>query len=351
MFELTKIPESARFHHPDENRFALREFCQDYPDVMRRHLIGHSEEDRPIDGFVLGNGPIRVSLIAGAHSDEPVGPETLRFFISSAIRADGTIVPELKPFQFVIVPHVNPDGAYRNWTWIEQWPDLAAYLKLKLREPPGRDVEFGFPKMRPENRAVSRFLQEFGPFHLHLSLHGMGFSDGVLLLIEKEWIGRTEDLREHFQNLARSYGFRLHDHDRGGEKGFHYIGPGFTTTPRGQAMRDHFFTQNDPETARLFHDSSMEFVRKLGGDPLCLVTELPLFMIRKPIPNPTPGVPAGYLAFKDVLPDLQLKVARGESIARTIEEFQIEPLPLHIAIRLQLQVIQLGLETIAASIT
>ena len=39
---------------------------------------------------------------------------------------------------------------------------------------------------------------------------------------------------------------------------------------------------NDPATAALFRPSSMEHVRALGGDPLTLVSEMPLFI--------TPGV-------------------------------------------------------------
>ena len=69
--------------------------------------------------------------------------------------------------------------------------------------------------------------------------------------------------------------------DRNGEKGFQYIGPGFTTTPEGQAMRAYFKSIGDEQTVSLFRDSSMEFVRKLGGDPLCLVTEIPLFYVVK----------------------------------------------------------------------
>ncbi|TDI73542.1 MAG: hypothetical protein E2O84_07060, partial [Bacteroidetes bacterium] len=47
--------------------------------VRVQHVrVGQSEEGRPIDGYVFGSGPQRVSLIAGAHADEPVGPDTLR---------------------------------------------------------------------------------------------------------------------------------------------------------------------------------------------------------------------------------------------------------------------------------
>ncbi len=44
-------------------------------------------------------------------------------------------------------------------------------------------------------------------------------------------------------------------------------------------MRQHFLDQGDPATARLFRPSSMETARALGGDPLTLVSEMPLFII------------------------------------------------------------------------
>ena len=228
--------------------------------------IGSSEEGRPIHGFVLGSGPKRVSLVAGAHADEPIGSITLGRLVE---RPDCT---------FFVVPDVNPDGAARNRAWFDRWPDLAAYREHRLREPPGRDVEFGYPDMRPENEAVSAFLREHGPYDLHMSLHGMGEADGALLLVDKRWVDRTGPLRAAYAEALRAAGLPLLDFDRHGEKGFTYLGPGFWTTPESAAMRAFFMERDDPETARLFHRNSMEFVRSLGGDPLCLVTEIPLFI-------------------------------------------------------------------------
>ena len=129
-------------------------------------------------------------------------------------------------FRFIIIPHINPDGEVANQPWIEQWPDLAAYLEHTLRELPGRDLEFGYPEMRVENRLVSDLLRDYAPFHLHASLHGMAFSEGAFLLIERHWIERTADLRKRFVVYAEKLGMRLHNHDRHGEKGFLYIGAG-----------------------------------------------------------------------------------------------------------------------------
>jgi len=286
-------------------------------------VIGWSEQGRPIHGYRIGKGVRGLSLVAGAHADEPVGPETLRILVRHGDRL-GALLDE---FTFHVVPEVNPDGAARNRAWIDAWPDPEAYRTGVVREPPGRDIEFGYPDLRPENRAVSAFLREGGPYALHMSLHGMGAAEGGMLLIEKHWVGRTEDLRQRYGALLDRNVPGRHDHDRKGDKGFQYLGPGFWTTPEGSAMRAYFEERGDPEMAARFRDSSMEFVRALGGDPLCLVTEIPLFVV--PNPDPQPGVPGAYLALKE---------RWGEPGALD----DTEPVPLANAIALQLDALELG---------
>jgi hypothetical protein len=319
----------AAFRTQEEVQVSIEKACG-----SSFHLLGESEEGRPMYGAILGNGPKTVSLLAGAHSDEPVGPETLRSLI---LQGAG---PWLDGFRFVIVPHVNPDGEARNREWMERWPDPVAYLRHVFREPPGRDVEFGYPAMRVENRLVSEFLRAHAPYALHMSLHGMAVAEGAMLLVERHWAGSTQTLRDGFRRAASEAGLAMHDHNRKGEKGFFYIEAGFWTTPEGAAMRHHFRAKGDPETAALFHDSSMEFVRGLGGDPLCLVTELPLYVV--PNPDPRPGVPAAYLAFKERLPELALRARRGEPLYQDVA--LLRPVELATAMRLQLEALELGLE-------
>ena len=173
----------------------IRAACEANADIASFRDLGESEGGRPLFGVVLGTGPKAVSLIAGNHADEPVGPETLRLFILKGLRQRGRLEALFEAFRFVIVPHTNPDGEARNQAWIEQWPDVQAYVREVKREAPGRDLEFGFPEMRAENRAVSDFLREHAPFALHMSLHGMAFSEGALLLINRPWAFRTERLQ------------------------------------------------------------------------------------------------------------------------------------------------------------
>ena len=187
-----------RFRSSEEVFEPMRAACEANPDIAQFAVIGRSEEGRPIAGITLGYGPKTVTLVAGAHADEPVGPETLRTFVLEGLAArdwgaEGEGLHDLfERFTFKIVPHVNPDAEARNQPWIERWPALGSFLVHRQRELPGCDVEFGYPVMRAENRAVSRFLFDYSPIALHMSLHGMAFSEGSMLLIEKRWAERSD---------------------------------------------------------------------------------------------------------------------------------------------------------------
>ena len=242
-------------------------------------VIGQSRRGQDLFGITFGSGRQRVSIVAGSHADEPTGPATAQAL--SEILSDS---PLLERFTFVVIPQINPDGADDNRSWFSDPPDLARYAAGTVREPPGEDIEFGFGEDgRPENLAAMRFLEEYGPFVAHFSLHGMGFAEGAWFLICREWVERTESLRLSLFERTGTHGFPLHDIDRGGDKGFNRIAPGFCTTPTSTAMKTFF--EDAPDMAARFRPSSMEFVQSLGGDPLCMVSELPLFRIGKRSPS------------------------------------------------------------------
>lgn len=267
------------------------------PSPAAGEIIGHSRQGRPLHARVLGQGPLHVSLIGGCHADEPVGPEMLRLlahFLDELPAAH----PLLEKIRWHIVPHVNPDGERRNSAWSrhvldsidhtgaqDQGYDPVRYVQHVVREPPGDDIEFGFPRdaadrgARPENLAVARFLKTARPLHLHGSFHGMGLAPGPWFLIEAGWIDRTTAMRAALRQQVRAMGYPLFDVDRKGEKGFHRIDEGFCTRPDSLAMRDHFLARGEPEMAARFRPSSMELARRLGDDPLTLVSEMPLFLI------------------------------------------------------------------------
>lgn len=250
--------------------------------------IGRSREARPILASRLGRGATRVSILGGCHADEPVGPRLLARLVAAleALAPDDPLLTEL---EWWILPHINPDGAARNAGW--QRTDAAAYrlseyLGRVRRELPGDDIEFGFPRgpaddgARPEPAAAAAWWAAAdGPFDVHATLHGMAFAAGPWFLIEPAWVTRAGSLMERCRTRVAELGYRLHDVERRGEKGFRRIARGFATRPDSAAMREHFLARDDPGTAARFRPSSMEHVRSLGGDPLTLVSEMPLFLL------------------------------------------------------------------------
>lgn len=345
------VPAAPHFRTHAETLPDLRAACERAPHA-RLHEIGASEEGRPLVALEIGSGPRLVSLMAGAHADEPVGPETLRVFAAALLAEPERFPGVLGALRLLIVPHIDPDGEARNRRWIERWPSLDAFARHVRREPPGRDIEFGYPDLRPENAAWSAFvssqIQRHGALAFHASLHGMAFSEGALLLIERRWAGeRTRALRRAFAEAARGDGFRLHDHNRMGEKGFFAIEPGFTTTPEGEAMQHHFRALGDDDMAARFRRSSMEEARRLslprGGDPLSLVTEMPLFLVEHD-PTSPPGEPRAYLAWQRALADW--KAAPTDSIAPLAERFGVRPVPVASALRMHFWTLTLGLRRV-----
>jgi hypothetical protein len=307
-------------------------------------------------------------LIAGCHADEPVGPETLRRLAAFL----GSLPPEdplVSRCTWFLVPDVNPDGAARNAAWttrtvpLEDWRgrpdrgfDLSAYALHVVRELPGDDVEFGFPRdasdaaARPENRAVAKFLAGGAPFALHGTLHGMSFAPGPWFLLEAAWIERSARLRDELRERVRAMGYGLLDVDRRGEKGFSRIDEGFSTRPDSRAMAEHFLARDDPETAELFRPSSMELVRGLGGDPFTFVSEMPLFLL--PGDGETGDGRAAFRGGTEARLELHRWIAEltreqeAETVRRRAAARGIVPMPIGDQMRLQLALVNAALRAV-----
>ncbi len=324
------------------------------PPPQAGNAIGTSRQGREIVGYPIGCGPRRVSLIAGCHADEPVGPAMLDRLAAYLVTLpdDAPLVSQIRWF---VVPHVNPDGEARNGAWTRECGspaayDLGRYLRHAVREGPGDDVEFGFPRgaadttVRPENRAIAAFLRAGAPFALHTSFHGMAFAAGPWFLMEESWIDCTLEMRDQLRARVKALGYRLHDVDRRGEKGFHRIDEGFTTRPDSRAMAAHFEARGEGDTAGLFRPSSMEFVRSLGGDPLTLVSEMPLFLL--PAEHFPPQDPVRPRAVSELR-----AIAESDEPNRLAHEARrvgLRAMPIADQMRLQLAYLEEGLAAIAA---
>jgi hypothetical protein len=321
--------------------------------------IGRSRAGRPLYAFRMGSGAKRVSLLAGCHADEPVGPRLLRQLAAylSALTSDDPLLSEC---EWWIVPHINPDGAERNRTWQHDGAeayDLAEYLANVVREAPGDDIEFGFPAdetdrgARPENRAVYEWWRgAAGPFALHVSLHGIGFAAGPWFLIEPAWRDRFDLIREICVNAVDELGYELHDVERQGEKGFFRLERGFCTRPDSRFMREHFIAQGEPDIARLFRPSSMETMRSLGGDPLTLVSEMPLFItpgVGQSLGPPDPVAEEWKLLLERWRTELQAG-AEPAGVVAAARARGLQAMPIRDQMELQWTFIAAGLEQIQA---
>lgn len=329
--------------------------------------LGESCEGRPIYGFCLGSGPLRISIISGCHADEPVGSLLLTRLVKflGSLESDHSL---LTHYQWWIVPHINPDGQERNKGWqdvgdgigLADVYDPALYFSHVKRELPGQDLEFGFPRskddpgVRPESRAVEEWWRNAdGPFHIHATLHGIALAGGPWFLLEPEWLERVGHVKSCCAEETSNLGYVLHDVDRKGDKGFHRIAPGFCTRPSSMEMQDYFLTIGDEDTATLFRPNSMESIRSLGGDPLTLVSEMPLFI--------TPGVgkvlgPPDPVAekWKHLRAHWELLLRGGiplseekrELISKEIRNSGLKPMPIIDQMRLQWRLVSAGIEQV-----
>lgn len=318
--------------------------------------IGESREGREMWGMRIGTGERNVSITAGAHADEPTGPFSALLFSTWLVRE-----PEaqqlLETHRFHICPQVNPDGAERNAEWFSDPLHPIKYLKHVIRESPPDDIEFGYPKdasdteARPENRAVANFLSDSQarggrPYVYHASLHSMGLAEGAWCLIEKDWVDRTAELRTRLRSLFEKHGLGFHDIERKGAKGFTRIEPGFATTPTSTAMQDFFKAEGDSAMAENFRPSSMELIESLGGDPLCMVSEIPIFVLKQSYDWPTdPATPPGddtpFLRIRPRLPGARLALTRGDDTTarELIAEFELESVPVEDQVAMQIGMI------------
>jgi hypothetical protein len=328
-----------------------------------RHAIGPSRNGLDLFGLIIGSGTRHVSITAGAHADEPVGPMTALALAEWLVEAPAAR-SLVKSHKFYICPNVNPDGAEANAVWFDDPVDPLKYFQHVIRELPGDDVEFGYPdprdpatrtNLRPENLAVADFLAEGAPFVYHASLHGMSFAEGAWFLIGKDWAERSGDLQRVLIDASRDAGLPLHDIDRHGEKGFTRISEGFCTTPTSVAMKEFFHSQNDSKMAAKFHLSSMEYVQALGGDPLVMVSELSLFLIGDEATRAARGNPPGddtlYQRFRPQVAEVRAHLLANdvEKAREILSSVSLQPVPLLAQINLQARMVIEGVAAASAS--
>ncbi len=305
--------------------------------------FGTSRSDQPLLGYTMGEGSLVVSITAGCHADEPVGPMTAQI-LPVLLRK---YAPDLlEKFSFRVAPQMNPDGADSNRGWFDANPDFVTYVGNAVREAPGDDVEFGFLEdvvARPECRAAIPFLWHHAPVVAHFSLHGMAWAEGAWYLLNAPWANRAEAMTEDLVAATKLHHLGFHEIDRNGAKGFTRIGEGFATTPSSVAMRAFFEGEKDLEMAAKFRPSSMEVAMSTGDDPLCMVSELPLFLLDVP---PSLDDPVLF-RFRDAL--IEARAAGTEEALRALAQaFNLRTFPMAQQIQLQFSMIVAALNQVWA---
>jgi len=186
----------------------------------------------------------------------------------------------------------------------------------------------------------------------------MGYASGAWFLIGAGQLDSRPTLATCLATNAARSGFALHDIERNGEKGFNRIAPGFCTTPSSDKMRQYFLEQNDPDMAAWFRLNSMEYVQSLGGDPLLMVSEIPIFALDgtwtpetrcldasswcPQKPAPAPGS-TRYETFRQELGRLRTNPSNDAGYRELIERYKVTPVPFDVQVKLQMQMVLCGL--------
>ncbi|MDA3963190.1 MAG: hypothetical protein PF961_20595 [Planctomycetota bacterium] len=295
-------------------------------------VIGHSEQGHAVHGLRVGDPSLPlVSIVAGAHPDEPAGPvaalELLRHWPSN---------PLATQVQLAVVPVIDVDGIIAQRSWLAPWHgaiDLPRYLEHRMRRLPGADREFAWPgapwdphgaSVLPECAAAASFLDSAGPAIAHLSLHGMFTALGPWYLLNRPALADRR-LWAELQHSAADLGLPVHEFHRYGDKGFRRCGRGFCTAPSGPAMRRFFLQAGDPTTARSFGYGSMDAATARARaarrpEPLVAISEFPLLQLPETEPN---RLSAGKR-------ELETQCANGnyQAAADTFLALGARPLPL-----------------------
>lgn len=116
--------------------FTIR-LAQQYPNLVKRDVIGQSIEGRDIFGLRISSGsdfgrkPI-IFIDAGVHAREWVGHQSALYLINQLV-TNATVTAELvSKVDWVIVPIANPDGEFATWLDAEPLRYLQVWFLFRL---------------------------------------------------------------------------------------------------------------------------------------------------------------------------------------------------------------------------
>ncbi len=148
-YEHCKAPGMHQRYLPPQR---LEEFLMANLPGGALHVLGHSVEQRPVYGVTLGRGPVRVLMWSQMHGNESTTTWALLDLINGFCQ---NAMPNPDAFQFLLIPMLNPDGAYAYTRKNAKGVDL------------NRDAR---GQTQPESRILRSAYNDFAP-HYCFNLH------------------------------------------------------------------------------------------------------------------------------------------------------------------------------------
>jgi Zinc carboxypeptidase/Carboxypeptidase activation peptide len=103
-----------------------RQLAEDYPNLVKRDVIGYSIEGREIFGMRVSSGadfgkkPI-IFIDSGVHAREWVGPQSTLYLLNQLVTNESVSRELLDKVDWVFVPNVNPDGYVHSFNEDRLW--------------------------------------------------------------------------------------------------------------------------------------------------------------------------------------------------------------------------------------
>jgi murein tripeptide amidase MpaA len=109
------------------------QLAQNYPNLVKRDIIGKSSEGRDIFALRVSNSaefgkkPI-IFIDSGIHAREWVGHQSTLFLLNELVTNEVVTRELVDNADWVIVPNVNPDGYVYSWTTDRLWRKNRRYI-------------------------------------------------------------------------------------------------------------------------------------------------------------------------------------------------------------------------------
>lgn len=219
---MTTPLEEARYQRltSHEELVAFVDDLADASDLLTRHSLGTSLEDRDIPYLKIGNGDfgsdegkLRVLIFAQQHGNEPSGKEAA--LVLARDFADGNRTEVLEALDILLVPSVNPDGAEVHQRRNAADVDLnRSHLILNGHE--AKALRELFHRWEPE---VTLDVHEYQPWRQSWHEHGYvrlfeamyGLPTNLNVLADLRRLG-TEEFLPYVDRHITERGFTQHEY-------------------------------------------------------------------------------------------------------------------------------------------